>query len=239
MGIPASSFVTDRWWKRAAALLLLYAAIAYVIMPVVWTRYERRHPALEQTPTLTRTASGLPGDPLNVALVGSEEEVLRIMKAANWVLAAGLGLRADLSIAADTALGRPDPDAPVSNLYLFGRPEDLAFEQEVGDSPRSRHHVRFWKTDQSERGRPLWIGAAVFDRRVGISRTTGQLTHIIAPAIDDERNFLFECLQKTGDLAATDVVEDYHDVRRGTNGDGIAWQTDGRLWVGVLEPFSH
>ena len=236
MAIPSGSTARRRWWVGAAALLLTYVATAYGIMPMVWTRYERRHPAFEQTPTLTHTASGVPGDPLNVALVGSEEEVLRTMKAAGWVLAARLGLRADLSIAADTAFRRPDPDAPVSNLYLFGRPEDLAFEQEVGDSPRSRHHVRFWKTDQHEDGRLVWIGAAVFDRRVGISRTTGQITHVIAPAIDDERNFLAEGLQKTGELVASDAVDGYHDVRQGTNGDGNAWQTDGRLFVGVLRP---
>jgi len=239
MDVRSVSLVTERWSARAAALLLLYVVTAYGIMPMVWTRYERRHPALEQTPTLTHTASGVPGDPLNVALVGSEEEVRRTMNAAGWVLAARLGLRADLSIAADTALRWPDPDAPVSNLYLFGRPEDLAFEQEVGASPRSRHHVRFWKTDQREGGRLVWIGAAVFDRGVGISHTTGQITHLIAPAIDDERNFLFEGLQKTGELAVSDVVDGYHQVQRGTNGDGNAWQTDGRLFVGVLQPIGR
>lgn len=224
-----------RWWVGAPALVLLYAVIAYGIMPMVWTRYQRRHPAFEQTPTLTHTASGVPGDPFNVALVASEEDVLRIMKAANWVLAARLGLRADLWIATDTALRRPDPDAPVSSLYLFGRPEDLAFEQEVGRSPRSRHHVRFWKTDRTEHDQPVWIGAAVFDRRVGVSHMTGQITHLIAAAIDDERNFLFECLEKTGALLETYVVDGYHDVRQGTNGDGNAWHTDGRLVVGVVK----
>jgi hypothetical protein len=231
-----SSFVTRSWWALAAAVVLVYVAIAYGLMPAFWTSYTRRHPALEQTPTLTHTRAGLPGDPINVALIASEDEVLRIMKTAKWVLAARLGLRADLSIAADTALGRPDPNAPVSNLYLFGRPEDLAFEQEVGNSPRSRHHVRFWKTTLEERGRPVWIGAAIFDQRVGLSHTTGQITHIIAAAIDDERNFLFESLKATGDLLESDAVDGYHDVRQGQNGDGNAWHTDGRLFVGVVKP---
>jgi hypothetical protein len=38
---------------------------------------------------------------------------------------------------------RPDDEAPVSTLYLFGRKEDLAFEKPVGGSPKERHHVRF------------------------------------------------------------------------------------------------
>src|SRR5271168_2343313 len=44
-------------------------------------------------------------------------------------------------IVADSVLRRPDDDAPVSNLFLFGRKQDLAFEQPVGGGPRRRHHL--------------------------------------------------------------------------------------------------
>lgn len=228
--------VASRWvLALAGASVLFYLAVAYGLMPAYWNSRERRHPAFDDTPNVTHTRSGVPGDPVNVALIASEDDVLRIMKAANWVLAARLGIRADVWIAADTALGRPDPNAPVSNLYMFGRPEDLAFEQEVGNSPRSRHHVRFWKTDRTDDdSRPIWVGAAVFDKRIGLSHTTGQITHIIDAAIDDERNFLFECLKKTGDLVESYAIDGYHDVREGKNGDGNAWHTDGRLFVGVV-----
>src|SRR5437868_5592951 len=84
------------------------------------------------------------------------------------------------------SLRRPYDGAPVSSLYLFGRKEDLAFEQPVGDDPRHRHHVRFWQTDKLDDGRPVWVGSAVFDRRVGLSRTTGQVTHVTAADVDAE-----------------------------------------------------
>jgi hypothetical protein len=118
---------------------------------------------------------------VNVGLVGTEAQLQRIMKAAKWHPAAALGLRSDLKIAADTVLSRPDVDAPVSSLYLFGRKEDLEFEQPVGDNPRHRHHVRFWKTSTlAEDGRPKWIGSTVYDQRVGLSRTTSlNRTHFI------------------------------------------------------------
>ena len=104
----------------------------------------------------------------------------------------------------DSVFKRPDPDAPVSNLYLFGRKEDLAFEQPVGDSPRHRHHVRFWQTDKADAdGRPVWVGSAVFDERVGLSRTTGQITHVTAADVDAERDYLFRALEQTGDLASS------------------------------------
>jgi len=38
----------------------------------------------------------------------------------------------------------------VSSEFLFGRKQDLAFEQAVGDNPRHRHHVRYWESDKRE-----------------------------------------------------------------------------------------
>jgi hypothetical protein len=169
-----------------------------------------------------------------VALVGSEAQLEAIMKAAGWFLAAKLGIRSDLKIAADTVLSRPDPEAPVSSLFLFGRKEDLAFEQPVGDNPRHRHHVRFWKTERVDDGRPVWIGSAVYDERVGLSRTTGQITHVTAANVDTERDYLFECLEKTGDLADHYAIDGFHQKLEGRNGGGDPWRTDGDLYVGVI-----
>jgi hypothetical protein len=170
-----------------------------------------------------------------VALIGTEEQVKQIMSAAKWFPAAKLGIRSDLKIAADTVLSRPDVEAPVSNLYLFGRKEDLAFEQPVGHNPRQRNHVRFWKTDSIDGdGRPGWIGSASYDEKVGLSHTTGQITHHIAPDVDKERDHLFDDLKATGELADFYTVPDYHKHLEGRNGGGDPWHTDGALYVGVI-----
>src|SRR5262249_23687646 len=106
---------------------------------------------------------------------------------------------------------------------------------EVGDNPRHRHHVRFWKTDKvDDDGRPIWVGSAVYDQRVGISRTTGQITHVTAPDVDVGRDYLFQWLQKTSRLAEVYVVDDFHKTREGRNGGGDPWRTDGKLYVGVI-----
>ena len=229
------------WWRRLPVLVtgivVLYLLVAYVVVPAGWQRYAHRHPALDDVPGITHTADGIPGDPLNVALIGTETEIKTIMAAAKWYSADPLGLRSDLKIAADTVLKRPDDPAPVSNLYLFGRKEDLAFEQPVGDNPRQRHHVRFWRAEKAAPdGRPVWVGSAVYDERVGLSRTTGQITHVTAPDIDAERDYLFKCLEETGDLSETYFVDDFHKVRKGRNGGGDPWETDGRLSVGIILP---
>ncbi|TWT95220.1 hypothetical protein Pla108_33630 [Botrimarina colliarenosi] len=217
-----------------ALIALLYLAAAYVIAPLAWERYAERHPTFDDNPRITKTSDGHPGDPLNVALVGEEAALRDLMKAAGWYPATALGLRSDLRIADDTILSRPDDEAPVSNLYLFGRKEDLAFEQPVGDNPRQRHHVRFWKTPDAD-DRTLWIGSASYDERVGLSATTGQITHHIAGDIDTERDHLFADLKATGRLAKEYPLAGFQTQLEGRNGGGDRWRTDGQLFVGVIE----
>ena len=225
--------------KRVAVLfagaLVLYLVAAYVVLPALWKHHERGHPSLDAIPRITHMADGIPGDPLNVALIGTETELKKILLAARWYPADPLTLRSCLEIAEASVLQRPYDDAPVSNLYLGGRKQDLAFEQPVGDSPRHRHHVRFWRSDRLDTdGRPVWVGSAVYDERVGLSRTTGQVTHVTAADVDAERDYLFRCLEQTGDLAEHYAVDGFHTRLEGRNGGGDPWHTDGRLFVGVV-----
>jgi LssY C-terminus len=230
-----------RLWKKVAlgvvALLLLYLVVAYVILPLGWVGYAHRHPSLEHIPRITYTIDDIPGDPLNVALTGTETDVKKIMVTAKWYPADPLTLESCLEIAEASVLKRPYDDAPVSNLYLFGHKEDLAFEQPVGDNPRHRHHVRFWRSDVTDTdGRPVWVGSATYDERVGLSHTTGEVTHHIAPDVDTERDHLLGELRETGDLSEVYTIPDFHKVREGKNGGGDPWHTDGALSVGGMKP---
>ena len=216
-------------------LLLVYLVVAYLVMPLVWTWYVRDHPTLDAIPHITFTAEGLPGDPLNVALIGTETALKKMLLAAKWDQADPLTFRSSLEIAEAAVLDRPYANAPVSTLYLWGRKEDLAFEQPVGDNPRQRHHVRLWRADQVDRdGRPVWVGAAIYDTRVGFSDTTGQITHHTAADIDAERDKLFRDLKQTGDLSEVYTIKGFHKILRGRNGGGDPWHTDGGLAVGVI-----
>src|SRR5262245_20989279 len=228
------------WVFRAACvlvgLLLAYLLIAYLALPLRWRRYEKRHPALVNAPRITHTSTGIPGDPLNVAIVSSEEDLHRGMLAADWFPADPVTLKSSLRIAADTVLRRTYDDAPVSSLYLFDRKQDLAFEQPVGDDPRRRHHVRFWRSAETdEQGRPAFLGAATFDERVGLSHTTGQITHHISPDVDAERDKLIADLQRAGRVADVYWIDGFQPQAAGKNGGGDPWRTDCRLAVGVLD----
>lgn len=214
----------------------LYLTLSYLLLPELWHRYEGRHPALADAETLTHTASGIPADPINIGLVGSEEEFHRAMLAAKWYPADAITLESALRIAVDVVLRRPYDDAPVSSLYLWGRKEDFAFEQPMGNNPRQRHHVRFWRSAKLDaQSRPLWLGAATMDVRVGLSSITGQITHHISPDVDLERDRIIADLKQIDGLSRVYWIDGFHKALNGINGEGDPWRTDGRLAVGEIK----
>ena len=214
-------------------VILIYLLVAYVIVPLRWKRDVRRHPQLFDAPRITHTPAGIPGDPVNVALLGSEADVIHAMIAAKWDPADPLTFRSSVRIAVDSVFRRRDTNAPVSTLELFGRKEDLVFEQPVGDSPRQRHHVRFWHWDRLHDGKEVWFGAITFDERVGLSHTTGQVTHHIGPDLDAERDRLIAELQQAGVTEKVFWLDGFQKLQ-GKNGGGDPWRTDGRLKVAAL-----
>jgi hypothetical protein len=226
----------DQLLLLGLGLVLVWLVVAYGILPMLWSHYEH-NPALAKSPRITRTSDGAPGDPLNVGLVGSPAELRRALEDAGWRVAAGLGVRSDLEIAGSVVLDRPDPTAPVSDLYLFGRKQDIAFEKESGKSAKQRHHVRFWIWEGMDKSdRPLWIGSATFDRSVGFSHRTGQITHHIAADIDSARDGLFTDLTQAGQLEREYQVTGVGETLWGRNGGGDRYFTDGELWVGTISP---
>lgn len=214
-----------------------WIVIAYVVLPVGWRRYEKRHPALDDAPRVAHTTTGIPGDPVNLGLVAPEEKIHRAMIAAGWFPADPITLESSIRIAGSTVLHRSYEDAPVSSLYLWGHKQDLAFEQPVGNDARKRHHVRFWRSEKlDEQGQPLWLGAATFDSRVGFSHTTGEITHHISPDVDAERDKIIADLQHSGTPIEVLWIDGFQTTLTGKNGGGDPYRTDGRLAVCMVAP---
>ena len=144
-----------------------------------------------------------------------EDELHRAILAADWFPADPITLKSSLRIAEATVLRRSYTDAPVSSLYLFGRKEDLAFEQPVGDDPRrgitfaSGVRINWTMTGVT------WLGAATFDIRVGFSHTTGAITHHIAPDVDAERDKILADLKQAGALQAVYSVAGFQTTLAG------------------------
>jgi hypothetical protein len=220
----------------AAIAALVYGVVAYIILPMAWTHHEHQ-PGLAQQPMVTHTKQGIPGDALNVGLVGDRATVIRAMHEAGWYPADPITMKSSVEIVGSVLLDRPYKQAPVSPLYYEKRVEDLAFEKPSGKSADRRHHVRFWQVlDKGAEGRPVFLGSVTFDRGVGLSRYTGQVTHHISPDIDDERDGLIDDLKRAQVVEAVYQVTGVGPTLNGRNGEGDSYWTDGEIWVARLTP---
>ncbi len=183
----------------------------------------------------TRTSDGLLGDPVNVALRGTEAQLHAAMTAAGWTRADRLDLRTGPAIVRSTLRRRSYPSAPVSPLHLFDRRQDFAYERQVAGTPARRHHVRFWRCPE---GWLLpggfaadWLAAATYDRSVGISLFTLQVTHKIDEDIDVERDFVVASVTSAQPRADVHVLRRFSSGYHTRNGGGDRIRTDGDLPV--------
>ena len=226
--------IRRQWLLDFAVVTVVYFLLAYIVLPALW-RHHEHEPGLASLPMVTRTGTGIPGDPLNVGLVGSRDDILHAMDAAGWFPADPVTLRTSLEIVGSVVLDRPYHAAPVSPLYYQGKKEQLAFEKPDGRSPDRRHHIRLWQVlDKGRTGRPVWLGAVTFDRGVGLSHYTGQVTHHIGPDIDAERDLLMRDLREAGMVEALFQISGIGPTLFGRNGGGDPYYTDGEIDIASL-----
>jgi len=132
----------DQRLPWAVALGLTYALAAYVILPRS-VRMGLKILHHTRVPRYTLTGDGLPGDPVNLALIGTFQQLRSAFAAAGWMEADRLSLASSRRMVRAFVFNSPYPTAPFSTLYLFGRGQDIGFQKAIDNSPRKRHHVRF------------------------------------------------------------------------------------------------
>ena len=241
--------IADNRLPWILALSATYGVGAYVILPRV-VRMSLKISQRKRVPRYTITGDGLPGDPVNVALTGTLSELRAAFAAIGWMEADRLNLKSSIGMARSFVFNQPYAKAPFSTLYLFGRGQDIGLQKAIDDSPRKRHHVRFWalglgqaestlgtasfwlNTDRPpDADRVLWVGAVTRDTGIGLTKLTFQITHATDSDTNAEREFLF------GELKKGRVID---DVRSYQTGDELVTEnvnhyvTDGDVAVADL-----
>lgn len=183
----------------------------------------------------TSTPIGILGDPVNVAFLGTRDDVRAALTRAGWREAVALDTTSSLHMIWATLMRRPFPDAPVSTLELFDRPEDLAFQRAVGRTTSKRHHIRLWRAPEDWRlpggGRVDWLAATSFDRAIGFSLFTMQVTHKIDTDVDAERDYTIAMLEYVDPDISVSWDDDLGTGFHARNGGGDRVVTDGRVAV--------
>src|SRR5712692_3648078 len=180
--------------RLVSMLGILLVLLTALIALICFYPYNYNFPAYLN---ITHTQSGAAGDPINLVFVGSKDEITRSFQQAGWLIPDPITPQTYAKIAADSLAHKSYPTAPVSNLYVVGRVQDLAFEKPTNDV-QNRGHIRLWKTGTLSSGQLVWVGQASYDSGIELSGTNHLPTHHIAPTVDLERNAVGSDLEKTG-----------------------------------------
>ena len=246
----------DAWLPAFLLILLFYVVFAYVVIPTL-IRVLHLFDKPKHIPRYAITPDGWPSDPVNIAVVtSSREQLISSMQRAGWHVADESNMRNNLRALFAMVFNKPYPTAPFSTLYLFGRPFDVGFEKPSNpqNSPRSRHHVRFWRLELPEDDdhsihfhfwhkrlkhllggkKEVWIGAAIEDTSLfGIRWRSGTITHQINVNTDAERDLIIADLSSAHQVRVVDVVPagEPFSFRGQTLGRGGPLICDGTLTV--------
>jgi hypothetical protein len=196
------------------ALALTYGIAAYIILPRV-VRVGLKILQRKRVPRFTITGDGLPGDPVNLVLIGTRQQLCDAFAIAGWSEADRLGLASSWRMVRAFCFNSPYATAPFSTLYLFGRGQDIGFQKAIDNSPRKRHHIRFWassltraeatvgtagfwlNTDRPpHHERVLWVGAGTKDTGLSLTQLTFQITHATDSNTNAERDYIIAELTK-------------------------------------------
>lgn len=220
----------DRRLPWILAVSIAYGFGAYIILPRV-IRLGLRILQRKRVPSYTITGDGLPGDPVNVALVGTLQQLRSAFAISGWSEADRLGLASSWGMVRAFVLNSPYPTAPFSTLYLFGRGQDIGFQKAIDDSPRKRHHIRFWALSPSraqatwgdasfwqttdrppDNERVLWVGAGTKDTGLSFTRLSFQITHATDSDTNAERDHIIAELTKNRTIEAVKRFQSGQDL---------------------------
>lgn len=219
-------------WDSLLVLIAFWVVLTYLALPrfhQIFTTFYTPDYFMARA----KTGDGLVGDPINLSIVGGEKDIHYVMQKAGWSLADKITLRSVIGIIRSSLTKKSYPEAPVSDLYLFGKKQDFAYQLEVGGSASRRHHVRFWKVPEDwglPGGKKVdYLAAGTFDCSIGFSTFTLQVTHKIDSDIDAERDFIINNILFSDPKAQVDVLKRFSASFHDRNGGGDRFYTDGNM----------
>jgi LssY C-terminus len=190
---------------------------------------------LSKIPRRISDPAGKPGDMVNVLIVGTQDQMVQVFTAAEWVKVDAKVETTALNAIVDSLEKKDYLTMPMSTLFLFGRPQDYGFAHaEPVKVAMSRNHLRVWKSPYEVDGRPLWCVAATHDIGFERDQRNNGLTHKIDPAIDGEREYVNGTLSETGLVAQRDHVTPADPLTTAKTATGGEFHSDGRILVLVL-----
>jgi hypothetical protein len=175
---------------------------------------------------------GHPGDMVNFLILGSEDSMQRVFTTAGWVKVDPDVTQTLLRGILDSVSKEAYLTMPMSQLYLFGRPQDYGWAHaEPISVVRSRNHLRIWKAPFTVNGETLWVGAATHDIGFERDQRNNKVTHKIDPDIDLERDYVEKTLTSTGLVTEVSHFLPENPVQDARTATGGGFHSNGQVLI--------
>jgi LssY C-terminus len=163
--------------------------------------------ALEALPCCVTNKDGSKnGDPLNLVVVGGLDDAFPALVRRGWRPTEEKWAGSITRMVTSALYGERYAYAPVSDLYIYGRAQDLAL-QKARDNIHQRNHLRLWLSPMRYHGKQIWVGQ--ISRDIGSRLTIHSptlTTHKIDPDVDEARAALTEDMAYSQNLAKIGLV---------------------------------
>lgn len=181
-------------------------------------------------PERTSTTKGVPADVVNLAFIGSQDQLESAFETAGWLSSDAPSTRNGAHMFTALISSRSYPHGPISEQLFDGRDYDFGWQKGLNCVVR-RDHLRVWSNDLTWQGRDVWVGASTRDVGVRFSIWNKELTHRVESDIDVERERVVR------DLGLAGCIESVHIAPRPgmpanlANATGDRLHTDGAVAV--------
>jgi hypothetical protein len=175
---------------------------------------------------------GKPGDMVNFLILGNEDAMKKVFTTAGWVKV-DADVKSTILFGAIASFSKESYlTMPMSQLYLFGRPQDYGWAHaEPISVVASRNHLRIWKAPFSVTGQMLWVGAATHDIGFEKDQRNNGLTHKIDPDIDLERDYVEKTLSSTGLVSEVTHFLPKNPMQEAKTATGGSFHSNGQVLV--------
>src|SRR5215470_5348638 len=175
---------------------------------------------------------GKPGDMVNFRVLGSEADMQKVFTTAGWVHV-DTDVRGTILHGLIESLSKESYlTMPMSQLYLFGRPQDYGWAHaEPISVVKTRNHLRIWKAPFTVNGETLWVGAATHDIGFERDQRNNGVTHKIDPDIDLERDYVEKTLASTGLVAEISHFMPENPMKEAQTATGGSFHSSGQVLI--------
>jgi hypothetical protein len=185
-------------------------------------------------PGRTSTLKGDKADVVNLAFIGSQDQLVSAFQAAGWLSGDAPSTRNGAHLFGALVLSRGYPHGPMAEQLLAGQANEFSWQKGLNCVIR-RDHLRVWSDALTWQGRDVWFAASTHDVGMRISIWNKEITHRVESDIDVERERVVRDLGLAGCIESVHVAPRPAMPAHLANATGDHLQTDGGIAIVELK----